>query len=217
MLVINQSLPTKGIIVEEPEVVNLISSFLTDVKSINTRGFLVKIGKYNSEEIVISSHGVGGPSTAFILEELINNGVKIIIRYGTAGTLNEKNLGSYFIPLGVSHHYSSSLYQRFRGDILLSLFPDLELAYGLYKTMKENGRNVFYGSIFQSDDFYSESHISSDDAVDMESGTLFLISRLKGIKSASILIMANYRGKWINYEEIYKKDAPIILKFLSSI
>jgi len=148
---------------------------------------------------------------------LINNGVKVILRYGTAGTLNGKNLGNYFIPLGVSHHYNSSLYQRSRGDIVLSLFPDLELAYGLYKTIKENGRNVFYGSIFQSDDFYSESHVSSDDAVDMESGTLFLISRLKKIKSASILIIANNRGKWINYEEIYKKDAPIILKFLSGI
>lgn len=217
MLVINQPLPTKGIIVEEPEVVDIISSFFTDVKSISIRGFLIKIGKYNNENFVISSHGVGGPSTAFILEELINNGVKVILRYGTAGTLNGKNLGNYFIPLGVSHHYNSSLYQRSRGDIVLSLFPDLELAYGLYKTIKENGRNVFYGSIFQSDDFYSESHVSSDDAVDMESGTLFLISRLKKIKSASILIIANNRGKWINYEEIYKKDAPIILKFLSGI
>lgn len=32
-------------------------------------------------------------------------GVKLILRYGTAGSLNEKiKVGSYFIPIGVTHH-----------------------------------------------------------------------------------------------------------------
>jgi uridine phosphorylase len=86
MLVINQKLPEKGIIVEEPEVVKIISSYLNNINSINVRGFLINSGKYNGEDFVISTHGIGSPSTAFILEELINNGVKTIIRYGTAGT-----------------------------------------------------------------------------------------------------------------------------------
>ncbi|BDB98192.1 hypothetical protein [Saccharolobus caldissimus] len=215
MLVIEEPLPEKALIVEEPEIAKLISNFLNIKKSINRRGYLLYIGDFNGENIIISTHGVGGPSTALILDELIGNGVKIIIRYGTAGAINEKNLGKYFIPLGVSHHYYSSLYQRMRGDIILSLHPDLELAYGLYKLMKDNNREVFYGSLFQSDDFYSESHISSDDAIDMETGTIFLISRLRGVKAASLLILANFRGKWINYEEIYRRDSPLVLRFLS--
>jgi 5'-methylthioadenosine phosphorylase len=49
----------------------------------------------------------------------------------------------------------------------------------------------------------------------METGTIFLISRLRGIKAASLLILANFKGKWINYEEIYRRDSPLVLKFLS--
>ena len=215
MLVINQSLPERCIIVEEPEVVSIISSNLTDVKTISSRGYLIKIGKFNDIGVVISSHGVGGPSTSLILEELIENGVRIVIRYGTAGTMKEENVGKYLIPLGVSHHIYSSLYQRIRGDIIFSLFPDLELTYGLYDFLKKNGRDVIYGSVFQSDDFYAESHIKSDDGIDMETGTLYLVSRLKGVESTSLLILANYKGRWINYEEIYKRDSKLILEYIT--
>ncbi|TRM76938.1 hypothetical protein DJ523_00115 [Sulfolobus sp. E5] len=217
MLIINERLPEKAVLVEEPEVAELLSNYLKVHRSIKRRGYIIFMGEYNGNNLVISTHGVGGPSTALILEELIANGVRIILRYGTAGGLQEEEkLGKYIIPLGVSHHYKSSLYQSFRNDVVLSLFPDLELAYSLYKFLKEKGREVFYGSVFQSDDFYNESHLNYDDAVDMETGTLFLISRLKGVRSISLLIIANYKGKWINYEEIYRRDANLILSFIAN-
>ncbi len=217
MLVIKERLPEKAIIVEEPEVAEILSNHLKVHRSIKRRGYVIFMGEYDGNNLVISTHGVGGPSTALILEELIANGVKTILRYGTAGGLQEEKwLGKYFIPLGVSHHYKSSLYQSFRSDVILSLFPDLELSYSLYKFLREKGREVFYGSVFQSDDFYNESHLNYDDAVDMETGTLFLISRLKGVRSVSLLIIANYKGRWINYEEIYERDANLILSFVAN-
>nr|WP_240872338.1 hypothetical protein [Acidianus infernus] len=146
---------------------------------------------------------------------LIGNGVKLILRYGTAGSLNEKiKVGSYFIPIGVTHHDKSSLYQIIREDIMPALSPDLELAYKLYYFLKSQGLEVNYGTLFQSDDFYSEIHLKFDDAVDMESGTIFLLSKIHGIRSASLLIIANYKGKWINYEEIYRRDSEKVLDFL---
>ncbi|WP_187152756.1 hypothetical protein [Acidianus manzaensis] len=206
MLIINERLPENAIIVEEPEIADLLSHFLKIEKVINKRGYKI----YISSDVLVSTHGVGGPSTALILEELIENGVRKIIRYGTAGTKNEKvKLGSYFIPTGVSRYISNSMYQRTRNDMIYSLYPDLELAFSIYEKLKENNIDVSYGEVFQSDDFYAEEEIN--EIVDMETGTLFLISKLKNVKSASVLIIANYRGKWINYEEIYKRDFPIIL------
>lgn len=210
MLVIDQPMPPKAIIVEEPEIATLLSNFLERKKVINRRGYLV----FYNDDIVVSTHGVGGPSLGLILEELIQNGVKVVVRYGTAGTKDRRvKLGTYFIPIGVAHYASSSLYQRVRGDVIHSLFPDLELAYGLYKLLKDNGREVMYGEVFQSDDFYAEESV--EQVVDMETGTLFLISTLKGVRSASLLIVADYMGvEWMNYEEVYKRDFPLILDFL---
>ncbi|BFH74035.1 purine-nucleoside phosphorylase [Sulfurisphaera javensis] len=210
MLVVDEKLPENAILVEEPEIAELLSSFISVKKKIVKRGYHL----YISDEVVISTHGVGGPSLALILDELIRQGVKKAIRYGTCGSPNEKyKVGSYFIPIGVARYFSSSLYQRVRGDVIHSLFPDLELAYNLYKALKDNGKEVYYGEIFQSDDFYAEEDINQ--IIDMETGTLFLLSSNYGIKSASALIIANYKGKnWINYEEIYKADFPIILSTL---
>lgn len=218
MLILNEKIPEKVILVEEPEIADLISSYMKVIKTVKSRGYTIHIGLYENSPITISSHGVGGPSLALILEELIQNGAKVIVRYGTAGAIECGNVGKYLVPLGVSHHIQSSLYQRVRGDIIPSLFPDLELAFGLYKFLKERRRNVIYGSIFQSDDFYAESHITSDDAIDMETGTLFLISRIKKVRAASLLILANCRGKeWIDYESIYSADAPLVLQYMSSV
>ncbi|MQL54391.1 hypothetical protein [Acidianus ambivalens] len=215
MLVLERKVPEKCVIVEEPEVAEIISSFINVKEEIRKRGFLIFIGERKGKEIVISTHGVGGPSTSLIINELVGNGVKLILRYGTAGSLNEKiKVGSYFIPIGVTHHDKSSLYQIIREDIMPALSPDLELAYKLYYFLKSQGLEVNYGTLFQSDDFYSESHLKFDDAVDMESGTIFLLSKLHGIRSASLLIIANYKGKWINYEEIYRRDSEKVLDFL---
>ena len=214
-LVLDKRVPEKCIIVEEPEVAEIVSSFINVKEVIKRRGFSVYIG----DEIVISTHGVGGPSVSLIMNELIKNGVKILLRYGTAGALNDKvKVGSYFIPVGVSHHEKSSLYQIFRGDFSPALSPDLEMAYKLYSYLKSQGIEVTYGTLFQSDDFYSESHLTFDDAVDMESGTIFLLSKIHGIRSASLLIIANFKGEnWINYEEIYKRDSSKIIKFILNL
>ncbi len=211
MLVIEEGkrLPEKGILVEEPEVAEILSSKVKVVEEVHKRGYHI----YISDGLLISTHGVGGPSLALILEELIRGGVKVVMRYGTAGSFSEDAVGKYFIAIGVSHHYNSSLYQRYRGDIVPSLFPDLDLAYSLYKYLKEAGKEVLYGELFQSDDFYQESHLVNN-VVDMESGTLYLISRQRGIKAVSLLILANYKGKWIDYEEIYRRDGELVINFL---
>ncbi|BDC18869.1 hypothetical protein [Acidianus sp. HS-5] len=216
MLVLEGKVPERCIIVEEPEVAEIVSSFTDVKKEIRKRGYLIYIGERKGKEVVISTHGVGGPSTSLILNELISSGVKILIRYGTAGSLNERiKVGSYFIPIGVTHHEKSSLYQMVRGDIVPALSPDLELAYKLYNFLKSQGLKVNYGTLFQSDDFYSEEHLKFDDAVDMESGTIFLLSKIRSIRSSSVLIIANYRGgEWVNYEEIYKRDSEKVLDFL---
>ncbi|AWR96836.1 hypothetical protein DFR86_04200 [Acidianus sulfidivorans JP7] len=211
MLIIDERLPERAILVEEPEIAEVLSTFINVKKTFKKRGYSI----YVSDDLVISSHGIGGPSLALILEELIKNGVKIAIRYGTAGVHNDEKykLGSYFIPIGVARYSSNSLYQRSKGDIIHSLYPDLELAYSIYKVLKDNGREVYYGEVFQSDDFYAEKDIQG--VVDMETGTLFQISKFHNIKSASVLIIADVNGEnWIDYIEIYKRDFTLILNVI---
>ena len=64
------------------------------------REFTTYTGNYESVKITVTSTGIGSPSTAIAVEELINIGAKILIRVGTCGGALKKEIkpGSIIIP-----------------------------------------------------------------------------------------------------------------------
>jgi uridine phosphorylase len=51
------------------------------------REFCTWLGSIGDTPVVITSTGIGGPSTAIVVEELAQLGVKIFIRVGTSGAI----------------------------------------------------------------------------------------------------------------------------------
>src|SRR3989344_4030348 len=85
----------------DPSRVDIIGKQLSEFKIINqNREFRTGIGSYNGIKILVCSTGIGNPSTAIAVEELIDAGAKTFIRVGTCGGAWKKNIpnGSFIIP-----------------------------------------------------------------------------------------------------------------------
>ena len=120
----------------------------------NVRGILGYTGTYKGERISVMATGMGIPSIAIYVTELMRDyGVKTLMRIGTAGTLQEKvKEGDIILAMGTST--TNALNKR--------LFPgtycpvaDFDLLKAAYNTAKELDINVHVGNVLSDDFFYT--------------------------------------------------------------
>jgi len=206
----------KVIIAGDPGRVKSLSKFLEEPVLVNeNRGFLVYTGKYKGERISIATHGIGGPSIAIVLEELTMLGGRTYVRYGTSGALvPELSLGDYVIVSGASYNPSSIVYQYFKEQTCISATPDFELTLSLYNSFKNKGLTAHVGNVFSSDAFYAEDEDFAKKwsergnvAVEMECASLFILSKLRKIRSGAVVIISDslVKGGWISKEDLEKR------------
>src|SRR5579884_3317018 len=174
----------------DPARVRQLSSQLDNSRLVNeNRGFLTYTGRYKGEEFTVACHGVGAPSAAVVIEELIRLG-------SCGGLLKEMKIGDLIIPTGAAY-ISGTLHQYLRGEHI-SPVPDFELTRQLVDTSSELGIKHFVGPVFSSDAFHAEDpdfvakwtgrgYI----AVEMECATLFGLAMIRGIKAGSLLLVSD--------------------------
>ncbi|ACP36704.1 purine or other phosphorylase family 1 [Sulfolobus islandicus Y.G.57.14] len=219
------------LIAGDPGRVRLLSLLLESPRLVNeNRGFLVYTGKYNGETVSIATHGIGGPSIAIVLEELAMLGAKVFIRYGTTGALVPYiNLGEYIIVTGASYNQGGLFYQYLRDNVCVASTPDFELTNKLLTSFSKKGLKYYVGNVFSSDAFYAEDEefvkrwsSRGNIAVEMECATLFMLSKIKGWKSATVLVVSDNLAKggvWISKEDLEKsvmEGARAVLDSLTS-
>lgn len=188
----------KAVISGDPARVRQLSTYLQDCKLVNeNRGFLVYTGSYQGESLTIACHGVGGPSAAIVIEELIMLGAKAIVRLGSCGgLLNEMKIGDAVIATGASY-LGGTMHQYLKGEYI-SPVPDFELTSYIRDEAERHNLKYYMGPVFSSDAFYAEDpdfvtkwrsrgHV----AVEMECATLFGLAMMKNVKSASLLIVSD--------------------------
>ncbi|MBI2327362.1 nucleoside phosphorylase [Candidatus Curtissbacteria bacterium] len=167
------------------------------------REFMTYTGYYKDVKITSTSTGIGSPSTATAVEELINLGAKIIIRVGTCGGALKKEIkaGSIIIPTAAIREEGTTK------EYLPPEFPaiaDFSVVNALIKNANELGYQYYVGINRTHDAFYGQSQnlrkwgsiylnnrmknwlfplISSE----MECAPLFLIGTLRGIKTGAVL------------------------------
>lgn len=140
--------------------------------------------------LTVQSTGMGGPSAAIVIEELVRLGARRLVRAGTCGALDpELELGEMLIvdealgDDGTSRAYGGG------GP----LHPDPALTSSLRSAATPGAR---LGRVVSSDLFYSAD--PSDDresvwaaagalSVDMETATLFALAARRGVRAASVL------------------------------
>jgi uridine phosphorylase len=140
--------------------------------------------------LTIQATGIGGPSAAIVLEELIALGVKRAIRVGTGGSLASLALGELLV---VGEAIASDGTSRALGaGERVAADPQLLAA------LRRAAPDAACGPIVSSDLFYEVGEPRFEAwrdagalAVEMEAATLFAVGRLRGIQVACALVMTD--------------------------
>ena len=192
-----EDISEKIILVGNPDRAKRINEeFLKDSKLVNEyRSLLVYTGYYKNERITVATTGMGAPSAAIVLEELIRLGGKLFIRVGSAGGLNPQiQTGDIVIATASIRDDGTS---RKYLPIEFPAVPNFDLTSLLIKIGLNNFKRIFYGVVLSSDGFYvgyDENTMkifveSNVQAVEMESGIVFILSQRRGVKSSSIFVI----------------------------
>lgn len=155
--------------------------------------------------LLIVCHGVSGNSTAPILRELIEMGVKTIIRSGTCGTYKPKvcKPGDLSISYGAVRDDTPSHSEI---NVRYPAVADYDVVDHLVDAAKELGVEVSLGIDYTSDIFYRRTcrpdptdliyQHGLADTEDLELSTLFVVCALYGAKAGAIVTVDGCPKEW---------------------
>lgn len=162
------------------------------------RGMLGFTGTYRGTRVSVQGTGIGIPSTAIYVHELIREyGVKRIIRIGTCGALQpELRLDQIILA---SHAYTDS------GTHLL-YYPDHTTPAAATPSLLDSARkkadslsiSVLEGAVFSTDLFYHEDMHRWDRwkqqgilAIEMETSILYALARQYDVEALTVLSVSD--------------------------
>jgi uridine phosphorylase len=136
--------------------------------------------------VTVQSTGMGGPSAAIVVEELIGLGARVLLRIGTCGALTEElSLGQI---VAVEDAIAADGTSRALGaDDRVE--PDASLTSRLGATrVTVVSTDVFYE---EREGIEAEWVEAGAQAVEMESATLFTVARRRGVRAAALLAVTD--------------------------
>ena len=151
--------------------------------------------------VTIQSTGIGGPSAAIVIHELIDLGARRLLRVGTCGALNDAlGLGDLVIATesiaadGTSRALGAGDRVPASRDLLDAViatanppFPESDGA----------GHAIHEGPIVTTDVFYDGRQLehgwsaAGALAVEMEAATLFALAAARGVQAAALLVVSD--------------------------
>ena len=162
------------------------------------RGMLGYTGTWNGEPISVQATGMGCPSAAIVMEELVQLGVKRFIRVGTCGGLRlDLHIGDLVVALSAVPADATA--RHYVDDEPHAPTASWELVHAAVHSAKELGLPVRVGPIVSSDTFYdpdSGRHERWSErgilAVEMEAAVIFTIAALRGVDAGCLLTVSDY-------------------------
>jgi DeoD family purine-nucleoside phosphorylase len=177
----------------------IADTFLEDVTQVNEeRGLLGYTGTWEGKPVSVQGTGMGCPTAAIVMEELITLGVKRFLRVGTCGGLQlDLHIGDLVLALsavpadGTARHYVN--------DEPHAPTASWDLVHAVVHSAKDLGLPIRVGSIVSSDTFYDpdgERHSRWSDrgilAVEMEAAVIFTIAAIRGVHAGCLLTVSDY-------------------------
>lgn len=216
------------ILVSEPGHSTAISKILESPKLVNeNRGYLTYTGFYNGKAITVSAHGLGGPSTSIVVEELAQLGVKRMINIGTALSVSEAlKPGDLLLPTAASYMPGGTIGEYVpQGYITLSATPSFELLLREYDALNAAGFKPITGPVFSNDVNFLEADIIEELkrlkvlAADMETATVLGLSLIRGINAAGVLIINGdiHGGPLLEEEELVNKISSVARYLIAAL
>lgn len=188
----------------DPARVDVIGEYLQGFFILNqNREFRVGVGDYQGLKITVVSTGIGCPSTAIAVEELIDAGSRFLVRVGTCGGAWRSDIpsGSLVIPSASVRDEGATL------EYIPQGFPavaDYQVIQSLASAAQKRGIPSFVGINRCHDAFYcslssdtkwgqyfkDERWLNEDTPIlssEMETAALFVIASLRNVQSGAIL------------------------------
>jgi DeoD family purine-nucleoside phosphorylase len=176
------------------------------------RGMLGYTGEFEGRPVSVQATGMGCPSAAIVMEELVQLGVMRFLRVGTCGGLQpDLDLGDLIVALtavpadGTARHYV--------GDEPHCPTADWELVHAAVHAAKEIGQPLRVGPIASSDTFYDpdpDRHKRWSArgvlAVEMEAAVLFTIGALRGVQAGCLLTVSDVIVEGEQFKRIADED-----------
>ena len=206
-----------------------IADYFDDARFVaENREFTTYTGSLDGVPVSVCSTGIGGPSAAIAMEELIKCGADTFIRVGTAGGMREDIMGddlciamSAIRMEGTSKEYA---------PIEWPATADYEIVKALNKAAEDLGFRHVTGVVQSKDSFYGQHDPSSMAGVpsvgdkwqswlrlgslcsEMESAALLTVAALRGVRCGAVLhVIANQtrREKGLYDPQVYDTDKAI--------
>ncbi len=178
---------------------HIAESMLTEILCYNEiRGMLGYTGYYQGKRVSVQGTGIGIPSTAIYLHELIHDyGVRQIIRLGTCGAIHP-SLSVGDLVLAEVAYTDSSTHLFYHTNLQTPSYPDRELFQLALETSSRLGIAIQPAKIFSTDLFYKNEKDRwntwaerSVKAIEMESSILFDMGQAAGIRTLTLLSVSD--------------------------
>jgi DeoD family purine-nucleoside phosphorylase len=161
------------------------------------RGMLGYTGTFEGKSVSVQATGMGCPSAAIVVEELVQLGVKRLLRVGTCGGLQpDMSLGDLIIA--VSAVPADRTVEKLVGFEPHVPTSDFGLVHGGVHAAKELGKPVRVGPIVSSDLFYNPDDGQYERwsargilAVEMEASILFTLGALRKVQAGCFLTVSD--------------------------
>ena len=161
------------------------------------RGMLGYTGAFRGRPVSVQSTGMGCPSAGIVIEELVQLGVKRLLRIGTCGGLQpDLALGDLIVALSAVPADQTAVH--YVGGEPHAPTADWELVHSAVHAAKELGRRVRIGPIVSSDTFYDpdagRAQRWSDRGilgVEMEAAVLFTLGALRKVRAGCLLTVSD--------------------------
>ena len=176
----------------------IAETYLSDFTQVNAeRGLLGYTGSWDGKLVSVQGTGMGCPSATIVFEELVQLGVKRLLRVGTCGGLQPDHaLGDMIVALSAVPADSTATHLV--GGEPHCPTASWELIHEAVHVAKSSEQKIRVGPIVSSDLFYNPDagqyrRWSSRGilAVEMEASALFTLGALRGVLTGCLLTVSD--------------------------
>ena len=176
--------------------------FLVDAVCHNrVRNALGYTGTYNGVRVSVQSTGMGMPSAAIYVHELLAAyNVRVLVRIGTCGAIRA-DLRTRDIVLAQAAATDSAMFRQTFGGATFAAAASFDLLERAYAIAKQEGKSPRVGTVLTSDTFYpDETHLSTwwnpwaehgVLAAEMETAALYTLAARRSARALSILTVSD--------------------------
>ena len=173
------------------------------------RGLLGWTGTHHGRPVSVQTTGMGTPSLAIVVEELLRLGVKQLVRVGTCGGIGRGvRLGDLVIAAAACPT-DGTTQTYLRGDAYAPA-ADFALTHAIYHAAEAAGIPAHVGLVASVDVFYNTDPDYAAKwrergvlGFEMEASALFLLAARAAVQAACLLTVSDILSEQITSEESY--------------